>query len=486
MTTPRAGAVWWQSPVTVLVLVVPAAVVPAWFLGDEEFLLLWRTPRSLTPDILLMLLAGGLTVALAAAAVLAAAPRRPPGPRWPDLDDRQAALLSRWNSALLGLTVLGYVAYVRSALGAGVTLADVTAVFGSGGLYTGTLKDAVPPVAGVTTLTQFGIATGVLSAVLLLRTGSRRYVVAMAAVVLLAVPRALLLTERLAILEVVVPIVVVLTAGVAGSRRGGRLVAVVPLAAVPVVAALFASFEYSRSWVWFREHTDWTFLEFSVLRLAGYYVTALNNGALQILHNDHPARWPYETVSGLWTAPGIEQSQMYPRLSGRSQEERYLEILQTHGWEEFNNSSGLAAPFVDYGVVGGLVFMAVVGVVLGLLHRSFRDGRPSGVLLYPVLFLGIIELPRLLAWPAGRLLPSLAVLVVLALVARRGRAQRARLCAVPAAGGRPAPPPPPVPVPGPRAAPVPRVPVPPAPHRPRPPVVAADDVEHRGGSAPPP
>lgn len=73
------------------------------------------------------------------------------------------------------------------------------------------------------------------------------------------------------------------------------------------------------------------------------------------------------------------------------------------------------APFLDFGTVGGLIYFAVVGVIAGLLYRGFRTGEAFGLLLYPLLFVGLIELPRYLQWAEGRFFPSWLALVAVAI-----------------------------------------------------------------------
>jgi energy-converting hydrogenase Eha subunit A len=197
----------------------------------------------------------------------------------------------------------------------------------------------------------------------------------------------------------------------------------VPLVFAPLVAAIFAAFEYSRSWVFFRQTSDSSFLRFALERLIGYYATSLNNGALELAYNRYPGRLPYETAAAFWTAPGIDSIRLYQRLTGHDNPAFYTQILEQHGTPEFNNSSGLAAPFVDLGPAGGLVYLLVAGVVIGLLHRAFLETRAIGLLVYPVIFLGVVELPRYLAWSQGRVFPTFVVLIGLAVLMRRHAAR---------------------------------------------------------------
>jgi oligosaccharide repeat unit polymerase len=225
-------------------------------------------------------------------------------------------------------------------------------------------------------------------------------------------------------LELIVPVLVVLAMRSATTPRGRRVAAMLPVVFVPFVVIVFGAFEYFRSWVYFRERSNGTFAQFAVERLVGYYATALNNGALQMTYNRFPGRWPYETMAAFWSAPGISNLDLYQKLNGQDHETAYFDILTNYGTPEFNNSSGLAAPFVDFGFIGGLVYLFGTGVILGLLYRGFRESTPLGVLIYPVLFIGVVELPRYLAFSQGRVFPTLVALVAITVLLKRVGAGR--------------------------------------------------------------
>lgn len=265
----------------------------------------------------------------------------------------------------------------------------------------------------MTTLTQLGIAYVVLAAVLLSSGRDRGLELRLALVLFLALLRTYFLTERLAVLELLIPLVAV--AALAISYRAGRiparLVQLAPFLLVPAVVAVFSAFEYSRSWVFYSQHRGGSFVQFALDRLAGYYGTAYNNGQLALLH-DEGGSVPYGSIEGFWTAPGIAQLHLYTLLTGRSEPDDFSTLLQQYGNPEFNSPGGVAIPFLDYGTVGGLAFFLVVGSLLGLAYRACCDGHLLAVLLYPVLATGLFEMPRYLYWGQGRVLPTLLALLL--------------------------------------------------------------------------
>lgn len=427
-STPRTGpaparrpvSVWWLSPVLMTLVVVPLAVLSGAMFDDQTFRDLWRSPKTITTATCLLLLAGGLALALGALVVGASRPLRPRPGRWPDLSQAEVGVLERASTVTCALTVVGYVAFVFEGARSGLSLSTIADALGQEGVYNGTIKESLGTIPGVTTLTQVGLVSVLISALLIAGRPARRHWIRLVVVLALAVPRAFLLTERLALLELLVPVVVVAALRLAQTAGARRAVALVPVLALPFVMVVFAAFEYSRSWVFFRERSSGGFVQFAVERLVGYYATALNNGALEMTYNRFPGRWPYETAAAFWTAPGIGTLNLWSTLDGgRDNAQAYLDILTEHGTPEFNNSSGLAAPFVDLGTVGGMIYLAAAGVVLGLLYRAFRESSAIGLLLYPIVFLGVVELPRYLVWSQGRVFPSLVAAVVIAMVMRR-------------------------------------------------------------------
>jgi oligosaccharide repeat unit polymerase len=412
--------VWWLSPAWITLVLVPAAVGSAAVFGDEGFRELWRSPKFVTGNTLLLLLAGGLTVTFGAALVSAGRPVRPRPRRWPALTPVERSILERASTVTFALTLVGYAAFLVAGARSGLTLSQLSGAFGQEGVYDGTIKETLGTIPGVTTLTQVGLVSVVLSALLIAQRPSRRQWVRLVVVLLLALPRAFLLTERLALLELIVPLAVVFAMRLSASSVGRRVVGLAPVFALPFVTVVFALFEYSRSWVFFRMRSNGGFAEFAIERLVGYYATAINNGALQMAYNHFPGRWPYETLAAFWSAPGIGQIELWSLLDGgRVDSAIYLDILTQHATPEFNNSSGLAAPFTDYGTVGAFVYFLAAGVVMGLIHRAFRESSPFGILLYPLLFLGIVELPRYLNWSQGRVFPALVAAIVIATIVRR-------------------------------------------------------------------
>lgn len=419
----RPAGVWWLSPVAVAVAVAAASISLTAAVDDDRFRELWHTPKSVTGTALLLMLCGAMTLALTASAMVAVGTEPPGGRQWPDLSPRAVSLLGKASTVLVCLTTIGTVSFAVMLFRAGVDVTDLHAASG----YRGSppIKDAVGTVPGLTTMTQFGCPAVIVSSLCLTQRLSRAEVIKVCLVLAMALPRAFLWSERLAVVELVVPLAVVACMRMAMTGRATRTVRWLPITVIPGSIAVFAGFEYFRSWNFYRVHTD-GLLQFSVERAAGYYATAINNGYLELTHLNQAGGAPGRTVDVLYEAPGLQQLGFrewiqgdFPGRNGPVTEADYEMLLSHHANPEFNNSTGYAAPFLDYGVAGGLVYFAVVGAIAGLLYCGFRNGEAFGLLMYPLLFVGLIELPRYVQWAEGRFFPSWIALIVVAVILKR-------------------------------------------------------------------
>ncbi|GAB4063503.1 hypothetical protein GCM10028777_06790 [Angustibacter speluncae] len=428
-TSPRARSLWWVSPAGALLLLVPGTLLLTFYLDDADFRLFYRATKSVPGDHLL-LLAAAVALLGAVATFVARVPRRRPGNALLPGGLAVPRTLRRSAEVLFWLTMAGYVAFAATGASRGVTLSQVLQLLVSQNAYEGNLKDEFAGVAGITTLTQCGIAFVVVATYVLLRVRDRRLLLQLGVVLLLSLVRSFVNSERLALIEVAVPLVAVVAMAARHSAVPARRLAAraAPVVLAPLLLALFALFEYSRSWTFFSTRTDQPFPVFAAVRLAGYYATSYNNGYLQLEHATYPGRLPRESVSFFWEAPFVSQLGLYDLL-GTPPPTTSQDVLERYANPEFNNLGGITAPMVDFGVIGGLVYLALLGAVIGLLYRGFREGTVLGALLYPVALTGLLELPRYLYLAQGRVVPavlSLAVVGVLLLRERRTDPPRPR------------------------------------------------------------
>jgi oligosaccharide repeat unit polymerase len=410
------------------------SIIPTALVDDRSFRANWRTPKSISTDTLILFSCAVVALEFGALLAIAATKTvRSTTSPWPALSPATLRLLSKASTVMLVATLIGYTFFVFLIIRAGITPAMLL-----GTVKAGLLRDAIGTIPGVTTMTQLGIAVVVLSTTVLVQSYSRAELAKVLTVVGVAMLRVYINSERLAILELFVPIAVILAAKF--SIRPGmarRITQTVPVVGLFSVVVIFGFFEYFRSWQFYRLHTDMSFLDFTLSRFAGYYMTALNNGQLILQHLDWQGRWPFDTLTAFWSAPGIGQLALYERLGGHPRpysdhwQSPYFEVLNQFGNPELNNPSGYVGPFIDYGPYGGLLFFFAIGFFAGFLYRKFCAGQPVGLLLYPVFFVGLVEIPRYLYWVQGRSTYAwLALAVVIVLVtksANRDQIDRAPL-----------------------------------------------------------
>lgn len=421
--------VWWLSPVYISLLVAAMSILSAGLVGDRQFRTLWRTPKWITQETLLLFGCGALALAFGALAVMAVVPtaRRSSSPRWPGLSQPSLELLRRASTVFTVLTIVGYAGFAYLFLRTGIDPLSLASAYASGV----SVRDVMGTIPGLTTLTQFGVPAVVVSALLLAHRYSRAELGKLLIIGGLAVVRAYLFSERLAILELVVPVVAVF-AGWLAIRPGWprKVLRLMPVAFVLGVVMIFGVFEYFRSWTYYRSHGAHSYTEFVLSRIAGYYATALNNGELMLDHLRWPSRLPYHTIEAIWVAPGVDSFGLYERIGGHpppieegDPRSLYDVMLAQYANPEFNNQSGYGSVFGDYGAIGGLVVFLVIGVIAGVLYRGFTSGTFFGLCLYPVFFVGLLELPRYIYWSQGRTMYAWIGLVAVAVLLSRREAK---------------------------------------------------------------
>lgn len=408
--------VWWLTPGGTLLLVAVPTLLLAARTSDLEFRTAWGTPKLLTSHAVWLAAAGAAVFALAAA--LPVMPYRPTARPWPALTSEQVSFLQRAARVLFWLTMVGYAAFTVTAYRNGLRLTGIVSDLKNHSLY-GVNAD-ITRVTGVTSLTQVGPAFVVVATLVLVHRRDDTIRRHLAVLGFLAVTRALLSSERLAVLELVLPAVTVLAfrAVAVGDRRARLRTRLAPAVFIPAVFVVFGAFEYFRSWSYYSTRTTVSFPQFALERLGGYYATAYNNGQIELTYQQHAGRVPYDTIRALWTVPGSALYGGYPG-NGVDPATQYADLLTLHGNPEYNSPCGLILPFVDWGTIGGFVFLGIFGMILGVLYRRCRDGAPFAVLLFPAATTGLFELTRYFPWTQGRYTPAFVALTVVCFLMRR-------------------------------------------------------------------
>jgi hypothetical protein len=345
----------------------------------------------------------------------------------PEPDDARATRepwVSNWVMDAIALATIGaYLIWFRGVLSNPAEF--VGALFGQAAY--GVSRQDNQTIGGVTTLTQCGIAYTVLylDRMWALRKPftSVRYHWYFAIILLWGALRVKLWSERLALIELVVPIAVMFFCYRADSRlwfmrllrRFGPLLGVVGL------VVLFAVGEYFRSWRGYYQFVEDDFWAFIRRRLITYYYTALNNGSGLLENYDWPTYEFQFTLQWLYRFPALI-GPIFRYAFDVSQE--YRRFVVDYADPEFNNMSGLFTHLYDMGLGLGLVYAIAWGGLCGYAFSCVKARRGFPRLLYPILFLSLLEVLRVPYLGDVRAFPALAALVFGYLLFRERRVER--------------------------------------------------------------
>lgn len=242
-------------------------------------------------------------------------------------------------------------------------------------------------------------------------------------------------SERLALIEAVVPFALAGGAVAFRSRRPfvRTLIWGGPFVALPALVLYFGIAEYVRSWTSPTYSGKLGFWDFAIGRMASYYYTSLNNGAGYLATVNWPTFKFEHTLFWLHRAP----FSIGPQFSSWVDLTHFWTepFLAKYGDPEFNNPSGIYGVIGDLGLPLGIAYFAVLAAAGGLLFRAYCAGRLIGAALYPIFFLSFLEVfryayfgsPRAFTWILG-------VMLVIVLANRRRLFRGAAHAIEPAAG----------------------------------------------------
>jgi hypothetical protein len=309
-----------------------------------------------------------------------------------------------------GLTIVGYGVWFSSLIDNPILLLDIL-----GGVKgaSAAAREELETISGVTTMTQFGVTYVVLyfAKHYVLRQEARLRRIEQALLVsifALATMRAFVRSERLALLELAIPALVIWLSFTPVKERKIRLLRQLgPLAGIVILVPFFGLFEFFRSWSSYYADREDNFLVFALSRLSAYYFTALNNGAGFLVE------FPWPSFSGEFV---LRWAYKFPilgpeLLSAATPAFRYASFLDAHASPEFNNPSGIFIYFADLGTVPTIALTAAFGLAVGALYRRYELRTPAGVLLLPLVVISIYEILRIPYLIESRTIPAAAGLV---------------------------------------------------------------------------
>ncbi|WP_068605937.1 O-antigen polymerase [Paenibacillus swuensis] len=336
--------------------------------------------------------------------------------------DRQAGFYRKVIFALFGITLLGYMLWGLMLVQNGATPATFIAVLtGEQGAIFDIKHKFMTKVSGVTSLTNFCVPFMVLAVYYTYLYKDKTIKKMIVVIFLLAVFRAIFFSERLAILELLVPGMVIYVVMRLREGKKIRFISTFPLIGFLFVITLFGIGEYFRSWINYYVNVYPSYFDFITTRFMGYYVNALNTGMLYLQElgaGSNP--FPFFTLEWLWKFPLMDS--VYTGTWYVNPEDTVKNVLYTMGNPEYNNPSGMMLPYQDYGIIGTGTFFLLLGIITGSIYTLFQKGYMFGAFLYPIWFLGLTELPRYIYFTSGRFFPAwLSFFAILVMVAIRIR-----------------------------------------------------------------
>jgi oligosaccharide repeat unit polymerase len=430
MTRPQAR-IWWLNPGLVMTLMLLPFATAAYLIPADDYVINWKTTRFFDMDDLILcgvcvgtFLLGGLLSALIFR-------KRKQLPEWGQLEPKQVDLL--WFMFKWGvfLVFAAYIIWVSLAFHNGLTLGLLKEQFlggGDDGNSASEIRNLMSTVPGITTATQFAPAVFIVGCVLYFNGRKKQVIWWMVSLILLTLLRSVAYSEREALTELAIPCVVL--SAFYGRKRfrfilTGFVSVLWPVIAVGLVYLLFTGTEYLRSWKAHEDNGNYaTVWSYSRDRLLAYYVVALNNGALRY-HVMGQNQYPQETFDWLWRFPVVGSRAL--SMMSLNGDFTYADVLKTDANPEFNNDSGVLGYTWDWGEPGIYIFFFIAGTLVYAAYFAFCRGTPTGLFLYPFLFVGITEIARVGYWTNARTFPSWAFLFgVLFLLGRLKRQQKLR------------------------------------------------------------
>lgn len=310
-------------------------------------------------------------------------------------------VIRRWYlDALFWLTVTGYVVWFGYLLVEPHIFIQVL----QGDLVNA--RGVLTRRPGITSLTQVGIAFTIFYFNQRGRAqGCRRHQWYQVTILFLAAFRVIAWSEREAVIELLVPIILFSIRN-HRTRKFGRLILYLPYWGICLVYVLFAATEYFRSWRYYSQFYHNYFLYIGE-RLMSYYYTSMNNGAGVLGIYPWPT-WTMQNIfASIYSLPGIGN------LLGKNYgiNDYIIQFLMNYGNPEFNNWSGIFPVFQD---VGPLAFCVsgLLGFLSGVSYKAYTASRGFASVIFPILYMTNLEMLRFVYISHPRAVPAILFISV--------------------------------------------------------------------------
>lgn len=263
-------------------------------------------------------------------------------------------------------------------------------------VYAEKFKDGSTNISGITSCTQLGIVAAPICTYLYYNTKNKIFIVQFIVLLTFASLRAAIFAERLAIIELLLPSLVIYA--YYGNIFNKKIIKFAPLIGVFLLLLVFGFFEYYRSWNFYKESYHGNIIPFVIDRVFGYYSIAINTECIQINYVG-PKYFFESTLTWLWKLSGGDVLKEF-FLEG-SPQFKLMPILKEWGNPEFNNPGGLLFAYNDIGFFG-LIIQLLFGRLVAIAYTGYCKGDFILSLWYSATFLCMLELPRYFFWGSTR------------------------------------------------------------------------------------
>ncbi len=398
-------SIWWLNPAVIFTCIFGFTILGSVTVSEQLFTDYFAVPKYITGEYLLLaIVTCACFLAGCCMTMLILKPLAIDHRLGEKLTDHKPFLATVVNILFL-FTLFGYLIWFYFMILNGIPLSLFIDVITGQPKAIFQMKEYVTKVSGITSFTNFGIPFVTVAYVYNRLMGTKKYWGWILIVTFLASLRAIFFTERIALLEIVIPLSILYVFFRLREKRKHNWLHFIPVVGVIAVITLFGVGEYFRSWLGYYEYRYDSYLEFSLMRMFGYYLTSFNTGILYLSTTGFgELPFPYYTINWMWEFPLIGEGR-YSSLFYFHPSANFNNILRTLGNPEFNNPSGLFLPFHDLGLYGALVYWFLIGATTGFIYSMFTKGYLLGLFLYPIWVFGILEIPRYLYFATGRFFP---------------------------------------------------------------------------------
>lgn len=223
--------------------------------------------------------------------------------------------------------------------------------------------------------------------------------------------RSILNSERLALIELLIPLAAIYIYIEQGIKLKQKLV--LGIGTLFSAYALFYTLEYLRSWNFYKFRWVGSYSSFINDRIILYYLTSWNNGVVYSQYSHDTGSLGGAFFAFIKEFPPIQAIFGSQLIQGTVFNSWYSTLSSTVGTSEFNNPNYLIVTFTDLTYAGAILWFASVGFILGKLVMESQRNNLMALLSYACTVIALVDLPRVGWWTATRSVPVYLALIII-------------------------------------------------------------------------